>query len=61
MILNASINKKKSLEEDTALPIYGEVIELSSSDEFLQQIDKTDSRTTIVVHLYDPQIRVEFF
>lgn len=57
MIAHASKQQKTS-ESDTSLPIYGECIEVFTSDEFLEQIDKTDSRSTLVLHVYDPSIRV---
>ncbi len=59
MIAFAQSQPTKAVSEST-LPVFGECIELFSTDEFLKQVTENDSRIIVVVHLYDPLIRVEY-
>jgi hypothetical protein len=43
---------------ETSLPRYGECIEALTTDDFLHHIDQVDPRTTVILHVYDPLIRV---
>ncbi len=58
MIAFAQSQPTQTVSEQSTLPVFGECIELLSTDEFLKQINETDSRIIVVVHLYDPLIRV---
>lgn len=40
-----------------SLPVYGECVEVFSTDDFLKHVTVMDPRITVVVHLYDPLIR----
>jgi hypothetical protein len=61
MIALASSRPQESQDPsgaETSLPRYGECVEVFTTDDFLHHIDQVDPRTTVILHVYDPLIRV---
>jgi hypothetical protein len=45
----------QEIKASSALPTFGEVKDVSSSD-FVEQVEKVDSRVWVIVHLFEPAI-----
>ena len=51
---NMRLNQFKSMED---LPVFGEIKEVSQS-EYVDAIDREDSRIIVIVHIYEDQLKV---
>lgn len=46
------------MQQSSSAPQFGSVVDVGSQARFLEEVDLVDARAFVVVHLYDPDIRV---